>query len=70
MRGTIKTLTNRGFGFISVAGADAAPARDYFFHLSALQNRPFEVLEVGDQVEFVLGSDRKGRVAAEQVNVV
>jgi cold shock CspA family protein len=67
MRGTIKTLVpNRGFGFITVTND-----RDYFFHLSGLTNRKFEQLRLGDQVEFILGTDPKtGRLAAEQVNVV
>ncbi|MFH1047501.1 MAG: cold shock domain-containing protein [Patescibacteria group bacterium] len=47
MNGTIKTLTDRGFGFIAIEGGD-----DIFFHSSALVGVDFDQLAVGDNVTF------------------
>ncbi len=61
--GTIKKLTDRGFGFINTGNADL------FFHQSALQNATFEELHEGQAVEFEEGESPKGR-CAENVRVV
>ena len=53
--GTIKRLTDRGFGFIGTASG-----RDLFFHFSALQGISFEELQPGQRVEFTEGDGPKG----------
>ena len=63
MTGTIKKLTNKGFGFI----ADAQE-NEYFFHQSALQRGSFDELREGDTVEFDVGQGPKGP-RAENVRV-
>ena len=61
--GTIKTKTEKGFGFISLP--DGSP--DVFFHLSAC-NGQFDSLNVGDTVSFDMGMGPKGP-KAENVQV-
>jgi len=48
MNGTIKTLTDRGFGFITREGE----AKDLFFHSNELKGVSFDELKVGDAVTF------------------
>jgi CspA family cold shock protein len=55
-QGTIKRLTDRGFGFI-----DQGTGQDLFFHSSALQNVSFNDLRPGDRVEFAVEPDPRGR---------
>jgi CspA family cold shock protein len=55
-QGTIKRLTDRGFGFI-----DQGTREDLFFHGSALQNVHFNDLRTGDRVEFTIEPDPRGR---------
>ena len=50
MTGTIKTLTDRGFGFISREGE----AKDLFFHSKDLQGVTFDELKQGDTVTAVV----------------
>ena len=54
--GTIKRLTDRNFGFIGVDGRD-----DVFFHASALQDSSYDDLRVGQQVEFEIENDPRGK---------
>ncbi len=56
MTGTIKTLTERGFGFISREGE----AKDLFFHSKELQGVTFDELKVGDTVTFEVVQGEKG----------
>lgn len=56
MTGTIKTLTDRGFGFISREGE----AKDLFFHSKELQGVTFDELKVGDTVTFEVVNGEKG----------
>ena len=56
MEGTIKTLTDRGFGFITVDGED----KDLFFHSNELQGITFDKLEVGDKMSFEKADSDKG----------
>ncbi len=56
MKGTIKTLTERGFGFIAREGA----AKDLFFHSKELQGVAFDELKVGDAVTFEVVEGEKG----------
>lgn len=59
MDGTIKTLTERGFGFISREGE----TKDLFFHSKELQGVTFEELKVGDKVTFDVVEGEKGLAA-------
>ena len=59
MQGTIKTLTDRGFGFISRAGE----TKDLFFHSKDLNGITFEELKVGDTLTFEVSEGQKGPAA-------
>lgn len=59
--GTIKTKTDKGFGFIQVEGSD-----DVFFHHSAC-NGQFDNLAIGAAVSFDLEQGEKGPKAANVV---
>lgn len=61
MNGTIKTLTDRGFGFISREGE----AKDLFFHSKELQGVTFDELKVGDAVVFEVVESEKGLAATK-----
>jgi len=56
MEGTIKKLTDKGFGFISIEGEE----KDLFFHGNELQNVKFEELKEGDKVSFEKTDSPKG----------
>ena len=62
--GTIKRLTDKGFGFISTGGE-----KDLFFHSSALDGVSFDQLQVGQKVSFTEGRGDKGP-RAENVKVL
>jgi CspA family cold shock protein len=53
--GTIKRITDRGFGFIT-----APDGVEYFFHQSACTKTPFDSLREGEAVTFTLGQGPKG----------
>ena len=53
--GTIKRLTDKGFGFI-----DAGTDKDLFFHMSNLEGVSFEQLQEGQQVSYTEGQGPKG----------
>lgn len=59
MNGTIKTLTDRGFGFIAREGE----SKDLFFHAKELVGVTFDELKVGDAVTFELTEGDKGPAA-------
>ncbi len=54
--GTIKRLTDRGFGFIAREGSD----KDLFFHSKELQGVEYADLKEGDKVQFEVGDSPKG----------
>jgi len=56
--GTIKKLTNKGFGFIKTEGD-----KDLFFHSSALQGVSFDELHEGQKVSYTEGRGQKGPCA-------
>ena len=63
--GTIKRLTDKGFGFIATK-----TGKDLFFHGSALEGGvTFQELHEGQKVEFTEGQGPKGP-RAEQVRVI
>jgi CspA family cold shock protein len=53
--GTIKRITDKGFGFIA-----APDGMEYFFHQSACTQTPFDSLREGDNVTFSVGQGPKG----------
>lgn len=61
MTGTIKTLTEKGFGFIAREGE----AKDLFFHSSELVGVTFDELKVGDAVTFEVVDGPKGPAATQ-----
>jgi len=58
-KGTIKRLTDRGFGFIKPEQGE-----DLFFHRNDLQGVDYESLREGQEVEFEVTSTPKGLNAA------
>ena len=65
MNGTIKTKTDRGFGFISREGEE----KDLFFHSSDLSGVTFEEIQEGAKVEFDVESGDRGP-SAKNVKLV
>lgn len=53
--GTIKKLTDKGFGFI-----DTGTGEDMFFHHSSLEGVSYEQLHEGQRVSFNEGRGPKG----------
>ncbi len=60
MEGTIKTLTEKGFGFISREGE----TKDLFFHSNELKGVTYDELKVGDKVTFDVADSEKGPKAS------
>ncbi|TWT88949.1 Cold shock-like protein [Pseudobythopirellula maris] len=63
LQGTIKKLTDKGFGFIQGEGGDI------FFHHSSVNGANFDDLREGQTVEYTEGEGPKGP-RAESVTVV
>jgi len=59
MNGTVKTKTDRGFGFISRDGE----TKDLFFHSKDLVGITFDALQVGAAVTFDVVDGEKGPAA-------
>jgi len=55
-QGTIKRLTDRGFGFIGRDGEE----KDLFFHSNELKGVAFNELREGDKVTFEVTDGPKG----------
>jgi CspA family cold shock protein len=62
--GTIKRLTEKGFGFI-----DTGTDKDLFFHHSSLEGVSYEELQEGQRVSYTEGRGQKGP-CAENVKLV
>ena len=62
--GTIKKLTDKGFGFI-----DTGNGKDMFFHMSNLDGVQYDDLEEGQRVSYEPGQGPKGP-RAENVRVL
>lgn len=62
--GTIKKITDKGFGFIENPGG-----KDLFFHSSSVEGTSFEELREGQRVSFNVAQGPKGP-CAEHVQVV
>ena len=56
MTGTIKKLTDKGFGFITGEGM----AKDLFFHSNSLVGVTFDELKEGDTLSFETEESPKG----------
>ena len=56
MKGIIKKLTDRGFGFIGAEGQ----AKDLFFHSKSLVGVMFDDLREGEWVTFEIENSPKG----------
>ena len=65
MNGIIKTLTERGFGFITREGE----TKDLFFHSKDLVGVTFDELKVGDAVTFEGVEGEKGPAAVKVARV-
>jgi len=63
--GTIKTLTEKGFGFIAREGE----AKDLFFHSNDLSGVSYSDLRVGDTVNFEIVDGQKGPSAKNVTRV-
>jgi len=62
--GTIKRLTDKGFGFI-----DTGTDQDMFFHMSNLEGVSYDELQEGQRVSYTEGHGPKGP-RAENVTLV
>ncbi len=56
--GTIKRLTDKGFGFIDTGGS-----KDLFFHSSDLEGVSYDELQEGQRVSYTEGRGPKGPCA-------
>jgi CspA family cold shock protein len=65
IKGTITQLIDRGFGFIKTEDG-----KELFFHRSEIAGVEFSRLRVGQEVEFEMGQDKKGRSAAVKVTLI
>jgi len=63
-KGTIKKLTDRGYGFI-----EQEQGEDLFFHRNEVEGVEFNSLSEGQEVEFEQGQGRDGRPAAVKVKL-
>ncbi len=62
--GTIKRITDRGFGFI-----EDASGKDMFFHSPSVQDQHFDQLREGQRVSYDVGRGPKGP-RAENVRAI
>ncbi|MCA9114350.1 MAG: cold shock domain-containing protein [Planctomycetaceae bacterium] len=53
--GTIKRMTNKGFGFI-----ENGTGTDMFFHSSSVEGATYEELSEGERVSYTVGQGPKG----------
>ena len=63
-KGTIKLISDRGFGFIRMAEGE-----DLFFHRKELEGVDYDSLREGKEVEFEVGRGRIGRPQALRVRL-
>ena len=63
-KGTIKKLMDNGFGFINTG-----EEKDLFFHHSEIEGVEFSGLRAGQEVEFEMSQDSKGRPQAVKVRL-
>ena len=63
-KGTIRQLMDRGYGFIK-----GEEGKDLFFHRNEIDGVEFSSLRAGQEVEFEMGQDSKGRPQAVKVRL-
>jgi len=63
-KGTIKLISDRGFGFIRTA-----EIKDLFFYRKELEGVDYDSLRERNEVEFEVGRDRIGRSQAVRVRL-
>ena len=63
-KGTIKLISDRGFGFIRTA-----EGKDLFFYRKELEGVDYDSLREGKEVEFEVGRDRIDRPQAVRVRL-
>ncbi len=63
-KGTIIRLMDRGFGFIKTEQGE-----ELFFHRNEIEGVEFSSLRAGQEVEFEMGHDSKGRPQAVKVRL-
>jgi len=63
-KGTIRQIIDRGFGFIKTE-----EGKDLFFHRNEVEGGEFSSLKIGQEVDFELGQDKKGRTQAVKVKL-
>ena len=63
-KGTIKTIMDRGYGFIKPGEGE-----DLFFHRNDVEGVEFDSLREGQEVEFEKGQGRDGRPKAVNVKL-
>jgi len=63
-KGTIRRLTDRGYGFIKTEQGE-----DLFFHSNDVEGVEFNSLNEGQEVEFEKGQGRDGRPKAVNVKL-
>ncbi|MFC2063277.1 cold-shock protein [Chloroflexota bacterium] len=64
-KGTIKKLMDNGFGFIKTE-----EEKDLFFHRNELEGVEFSGLRAGQEVEYEMSQDSRGRPQAVKVRLV
>ena len=64
-KGTIKNLMDNGFGLIK-----REEGKDLFFHRNEIEGVEFSSLRAGQEVEFEMAQDSKGRPQAVKVRLV
>ncbi len=64
-KGTIRQVIDRGFGFIKTE-----EGKDLFFHRNEIEGVEFSNLRAGQEVEFEMGQDKKGRPQAVKVKPI
>ncbi|MBU3964647.1 cold shock domain-containing protein [Patescibacteria group bacterium] len=65
MEGTIKKLTDKGFGFIAIEGEE----KDLFFHGNELVGVSYDELREGDKVSFEKADSPKGENAVKVTRI-
>lgn len=65
MEGTIKKLTDKGYGFIAIDGEE----KDLFFHSNELQGVTYNELKEGDRVSFDKANSPKGENAVNVTKI-
>ncbi len=64
-KGTIRKIMDNGFGFINTE-----EGKDLFFHRNEIEGVEFTSLRAGQEVEYEMGQDSKGRPQAVKVRLV